>query len=100
MVLVSEESLDVLRSWAQGSEVPFPVLSDPTGAAFRPYQADALPRTVLINREGGVAAILPGYSDEAFHRQFVPAVEKALGIGKAAKHHHGEGDSLPQMGHG
>jgi hypothetical protein len=88
MVLVSQESLDVLRAFVGQTSVPFPVLSDPTDAAFGPYRASAIPRTALVSREGALIALLPGYQEEAFHQQFVPLVEEALGLEKAARFHH------------
>lgn len=85
LVLISQEPLDLLRLFARVNDLAVPVLSDPEGVAFGPYGASEIPRTVLVDRQGNLAAVLPGYQEEAFTKQFVPMVEKALGIAKEAR---------------
>jgi hypothetical protein len=92
IVSISQESVALLRSFIEEEGVPFPVLSDPQLAAFGAYQVEMLPRTLLVNRDGNVTAIVPGYKEDTFTDQFVPMVEKMLDQSRAALDREGDRD--------
>jgi len=67
-----------LRTFLEEHPVPFPVLRDPSGDVFvTKYRTRALPATVVIDREGGIAARLYGRQDFQA-RGFTKRIEELL----------------------
>jgi peroxiredoxin len=85
VVAVSQESVATLRGFKAALGIPYPVLSDPKGIAFRPYGASVIPRTALIDRDGNLVAIMPGFDEKVYTKQFLPMLEKLLGPPQAAR---------------
>jgi hypothetical protein len=84
IVSISQESSALLRPFIQSEGIPFPVISDPLRGSFEAFQVESLPRTVLVNRDGNITAIVPGYKEDTFTDKFVPMVERELGISRAS----------------
>jgi peroxiredoxin len=79
VVAVSQESVETLRGFKATLGIPYPILSDPKGIAFRPYGASVIPRTALIDRDGNLVAIMPGFDEKVYTGKFLPMLEKLLG---------------------
>lgn len=62
MVLISDESADLLRSAEYLTDTPVTILPD-GGAVSDQYGVSAIPRTILLTRDGE-AANFEGYSED------------------------------------
>jgi peroxiredoxin len=76
--LISQETATRLREFPDLRDIPFPVLVDPYREVHAAYEVQGIPATILIDREGKIAAHLAGYSPAQFEDEFLPAVRKLL----------------------
>jgi peroxiredoxin len=58
-VAVAEATPEVAR-YAQETDIPYPILLDPTGEVANRYGASFLPTTVFVNRHGRIAYVERG----------------------------------------
>jgi len=58
-VAVAEATPEVAR-YAQETDIPYPILLDPTGEVANRYGASFLPTTVFVNRRGRIAYVERG----------------------------------------
>lgn len=64
MVAVSlGEDAGVVREWAEGLDVAFPVWIDPGGRSLAAFGMNGHPSTVLIDRTGRIVGRIPGERD-------------------------------------
>jgi peroxiredoxin len=69
---------EALRKFLAGHPVRFPVLLDGRGEVFvARYKTRALPATVIVDRQGAIAARLPGRQD-FLSRKFTDRIEDLL----------------------
>ena len=55
-----EEDASVVAAFVRDRDVSFPVLLDPEGAITKRYRVEALPTTILVDREGDVIDVTEG----------------------------------------
>ncbi len=72
---ITNESAAKARGWLDEQGIEFPTLVDEQRLAFRSYEADQIPVSVVVDREGRVVSYLVGLAGEAHFRE---AIEKAL----------------------
>lgn len=95
-VAITDADATGAKRWSTELSVPFPVVSDPKADVMKAYNAKSSVYSALIDREGRIVRIWPGYSqgllkemsrllaketgqkEEPFDTQFAP-VEKAAG---------------------
>jgi thiol-disulfide isomerase/thioredoxin len=76
--LNEEES--VVAAWLlEHPEIEGTVLMDPYAQNAIKYGVDALPRTIVIGRDGVVKFIERGFNTEGYHRRVTAALEQLLG---------------------
>ncbi|WP_282936298.1 redoxin domain-containing protein [Paenibacillus sp. RC67] len=54
------ESKGTIMEFNQKHQLPFPIMTDPTGEAAEAYRVNGLPATFLVNSQGQVKQIFPG----------------------------------------
>lgn len=75
IMAITEETRDIVAPFKKKSGTTYPVYLDPFGSANRAFKITALPTTVVVDREGNIAATIVGGDPEAIR----VAVEKAMG---------------------
>jgi peroxiredoxin len=65
---VTDEEKATVEPFLKANKVTFTILLDPKQAAVTPYQVTAIPRTLIIDREGKVAADFTGLQQESVLR--------------------------------
>jgi peroxiredoxin len=76
--LISDEPVEQLRAFAQGTQIPMSVLSDQKRVVFDDYGVSSIPYTLLIDRRGKVAYVMPGFAPSGFAEEFAPKIEQLL----------------------
>ncbi len=61
---VTTEDADTVEPFIREHKITFPILLDPDGVAARAYRVTAIPRSLIIDREGKVHADLTGWGGE------------------------------------
>jgi peroxiredoxin len=62
---ISGDGKETVETFLKDHEVTFATLLDPKGVAIGPYQVTAIPRTLIIDRDGKVAADFTGLQQDA-----------------------------------
>jgi len=75
---VNDEEPEVARSFLAENEITFPSLVDERGGSHWLYRVAGIPTTILIDKEGKIAARLVGYSSGS--EDFLRAALKKVGI--------------------
>jgi thiol-disulfide isomerase/thioredoxin len=78
--LTLEEDADTIRGYLDSVEADFPVVRDPSGAAGERFGVEAMPTTLVFDREGRLAARFEG-SGEDVHARIENAVETLVAGG-------------------
>ncbi len=73
-----DKSEAALRDFLAGHPVKFPVMLDREGDIFRKYMVRGLPATVIIDRQGVIAARMMG-AQEFLSRDFTTKIDGLLG---------------------
>jgi peroxiredoxin len=63
---ITSEDPETARRYAKQMEIPFPVLIDADQVAANEFQADSIPTTVVLDKQGRAAGSSQGYSPDTF----------------------------------
>ena len=75
---VNDEEPEVAQAFLAENELTFPSLMDERGESYWLYQVTGIPTTILIDKEGKIAARMVGYSSRS--EDFLRAALKKVGI--------------------
>lgn len=76
-VNLREEKADI-EAFIQETKLKTPVLLDADGAMAQAYQANAIPQTIVIGKDGKVAKVFVGFGGEESAKALKQAVEQAM----------------------
>jgi len=66
VVYITNEDPETARRFAKEQSLPFPVLIDADQAVASRFQADSIPTTVVLDKQGRAAGVSQGYSEDLF----------------------------------
>ncbi len=66
MVYITNEDAATAERFAKAQSLPFPVLIDADQTAASQFQADSIPTTVVLDKQGRAAGAARGYSEDLF----------------------------------
>jgi peroxiredoxin len=74
VVGITIENAEIARAFAKEQSVPYPILIDPGSKVSAQFDAESIPKTYVLDRQGRAAGIAPGYRDE-----WMDQIEKLVG---------------------
>ena len=66
VVYVTNEDAATAQRFAKAQKLPFPILIDADQSAASQFQADSIPTTVVLDKQGRAAGEFRGYSEDLF----------------------------------
>lgn len=66
VVYVTNEDAETAQRFAKEQKLPFPILIDAEQVAASEFQADSIPTTVVLDKQGRAAGVSQGYSEGLF----------------------------------
>ncbi len=66
LVYITNEDAETAQHFAKAQKLPFPVLIDADQTAASQFQADSIPTTVVLDKQGRAAGASRGYSEDLF----------------------------------
>ncbi len=66
VVGISTENAAVVRRFVKEQQIPYPVLIDADTKVSVQYDAQSIPLTVVLDKQGRAAGLAPGYSPDLF----------------------------------
>jgi peroxiredoxin len=74
VLAVTDDDVAAVREYAQKNRYSFPIVLDPERRSFEQYRVAGYPSSIIIDREGGIAAVFMGARSRV---GFGRAVERA-----------------------
>jgi cytochrome c biogenesis protein CcmG, thiol:disulfide interchange protein DsbE len=66
VVYITNEDADTAQRFAKAQKLPFPILIDADQVAANEFQADSIPTTVVLDKQGRAAGASQGFSEDLF----------------------------------